>query len=236
MFQTNNRQENIIRLEAFDTNIRSRKTLVMQSAPIALARIALLESESLFKGKSIFVYHTSSGQSQGPDPLLHRRQWDSVFRVKDNFDLQILASYVSNAPKPVRICWQLGANHEPIPRALWTRWLPSAKTDISLIGYSADGNQGGCEWDSILFPLKAEQSAVERVLSARGTGIGTVVAHLSELAGAGAALAWTNIDEKDARGSLYWYDPNEGSNTEDSFTRKEAGALLEALASWVTRH
>jgi hypothetical protein len=229
--------EMALRLEAFDTNIRGRRTLILQGAPIALARIALLESESLFKGKSIFVYQSSSGQGQGqPDSLLHRRRWDAVFRVKENFDVQILASYVQNAPKPVRICWQLGSNHEAIPRALWTRWV---KGDVSLIGLSTDGNQGACEWEAILFPLKAEPSAVERVLSARGPGIGLSaagpIAHLSELTAAGAALAWTNIDEGDQRGGLYWYDPNEGSNTEDSFTRKEAGALLEALAGWVVR-
>lgn len=220
-------KEEPIRLEAFDAVIRGKRTLIVGSPELALQRIFLLESESLYKGKSILVYNSTQ-----PTPQILKHKWDVSFKIKDSFDLQMLATYVQNAPKPVRVLWYAPPD---IPRQVWQRWQ---KTDTSLIGYTPEGGLAGCEWESILFPLKCEQGVIERVLGARGSGIANMVRklrdHLSEIASSGASLAWTNIEESDSRGGLYWFDPLEGER-EDSFTKKEAMDLLMNLSKWIER-
>lgn len=220
-------QEEPIRLEAFDTNIRGKRTLVVGNSELSIQRIFILESESLYKGKSILVYNTSQ-----PPPQILKHKWDIVFKIKDSFDLQMLVTYVQNAPKPVRVLWYAPTE---IPRQVWQRWQ---KADISLIGFTQEGGLAGCEWESILFPLKCEQGVIERVLGARGSGIANMARklrdHLSEIASSGASLAWTNIEESDSRGGLYWFDPLEGVR-EDTFTKKEAVDVLMNLSKWIER-
>jgi hypothetical protein len=91
----------------------------------------------------------------------------------------------------------------------------------------------GCEWEAILFPLTANLAIVERTLALRGTNIRSLAAgvgeHLSDIAAKGAGLVWSNIDEKDSRGALYWYDPTEGHTEGEKLSKKEAVAMLEEV-------
>ena len=215
-------------LEAFDAPLRGHRTLIIGSTDDWLARLTLLESESLYKGRSILIIQDT------PNPILLKRKWDLIVRVKENFELQMLATYVANAPKPVRILW--ASDTGEIPRALWSKWV---KQDVSLIGVSELGSLQGirsCEWETIMFPLKCPETILERVLSARGSGIAGLVtrikSHMADLESSQAALAWTNIDS-DSRGNLYWYDPSEGRRSENLYTKKEASQLLDSLSRWV---
>jgi hypothetical protein len=152
----------------------------------------------------------------------------------------MLATYVANAPKPVRIVWISYGGTTPleIPRALWQKWDPS---DITLLGASKTGEMMGCEWEVIFFPLQNTPQFTEKVLSMRGSGTrmlaAGVSAHLSEIAENGAALVWSNIGESDSRGCLYWYDPTEGASVgqKDGITKTEAVSMLEELVGWVGR-
>jgi hypothetical protein len=56
--------------------------------------------------------------------------------------------------------------------------------------------------------------------------------YVQEIASSGAALVWTNIDEKESRGSLYWYDP-EIKDIDSSYTKQEVVQLLEGIAKWL---
>ena len=230
-------QGDSIRLEGFDTPLRGHKTLVVGPQELWLARMQQLASEAIYKGHNVLVIHETTKGTGREYPLLYRRRWDVIFRFRDAFDAQMIATYVQNAPKPCRILWCLPPPAGPaaeIPRALWSRWV---KNDITLLGGTEVGVMGACEWECILFPLKCDQVMIERVLSSRGSGIHQMATklrdHLSEIASSGAALAWTNVEEKDSRGALYWYDPSEGAQVaEDLFTRREASAMLEALSRW----
>jgi hypothetical protein len=53
-----------------------------------------------------------------------------------------------------------------------------------------------------------------------------VAPHLDEIAESGAALVWSNIDESDTRGALYWHDPKEGAKV-DLVSKEEAIGMLE---------
>jgi hypothetical protein len=213
-------------LEAFDEPLRGRKVLVVSSLDLALSRFATVESSSLFKGKSILVIGDTGSVPQVPNPLLFRKRWDVIFRVKDPFDAQMLATYVSHATKPVRIFWA----GDDIPKALWTKW-----TDVTLIGFSESGR--GCDWDVILFPIGHSYDAMERCLGGRNANIPLMLqrikAHLSEIADSKAGIAWSCIDHAGTPGSLFWYDPSEGRQTIQPFTKAEASALLNGIAKWL---
>ena len=152
-----------------------------------------------------------------------------VFRVKESFEAQMLATYVANAPKPVRILW-VSVGAVEIPRVLLQKWQGQ---DVSLLGGSHQGEMMGCEWETIFFPLHANSATVERTLALRGTNMRSLAAgvseHLSDIAAKGAALVWSNIDEKDSRGALYWYDPTEGIADGEKLSKKEAVQMLEEV-------
>ena len=112
-----------------------------------ISRIESLESESLYKGRSILVIHEPprpSGSGSAPLALL-RKRWDCVFRIRESFEAQMVATYVANAPKPVRILWFSMTTSQEIPRALWQKWSPPGSPDITLIGCSQSGEPLGCE-------------------------------------------------------------------------------------------
>jgi hypothetical protein len=193
-----------------------------------LARVTLLESESLYKGRTILVIHEPMrGVNMTLSPGLFRKRWDCIFRVRDTFEAQMLATYVANAPKPVRILWLAASASQEIPRALWQKW---ERTDVTLLGASTQGEMLGCEWEVIFFPLDTNSQAVERVLSMRGSGMRTLAqnvgSYLNEIAQNGAALVWSNIDEADTRGALYWYDPSEG-DLKEHVSKTDAVKMLE---------
>jgi hypothetical protein len=214
------------RLEGFDAVLRGRRLFIL-GVDAGLRRFAALESESLYRGKNVLVIGDAA-----PVPLaVWRRKWDVIFRMKDNFDAQMIATYVANAAKPVRVCW-LGGE---IPRGIWSRWV---KQDVTLIGCSETGGVGGTEWEAIFFGHGCEMGIVERVLGQRGVGssLAQVREHMSELAASGAALVWSNIDETGGfsatRGSLYWYDPESVAEIGTGLSRTEIAQMLDAVKKW----
>jgi hypothetical protein len=234
-FEKSVQKEEVVQIEGFDTPLRGTRVLLVGSIDQAYKRFTMIESEALYRGKSILVLQEGSQASTVP-LVVWRKKWDVVFRVKEPYDAQMLATYVANCQKPVRIFWIVDGRHGDIPRGLWSRWV---KQDITLIGScSADstgGWIGGCEWETIFFPHQCPASTIERVLSSRGSGYSSLVQkckeYLPEIASSGAAVVWTNIDEKEHRGSLYWYDP-ETKETEQSFTKQEVVQLLEGITKW----
>jgi len=218
-----------MRIESLDVPFRGHRTLVVGSVELALQRFSLLESSSAYKGKNILVIQ--SQESSLGHPLIFRKRWDVTFRVKDAFDVQLLATYVSNAPKPSRVFWlsvgQSGQSGQSgdIPRALWTRW----SHDVSLIGCSEVGSINGCEWETILFPLGYPVEKVERVLHGRGPSmLKELKEHWTELLDAKAAVAWVSSSN-----TIHWYDPAENVYDAPLYTKEEAAAVLQSLASWV---
>ncbi len=226
-----------LQLEGFDGSIRGTKTLFIGKEQDLLCRLAVLEGESLFKGRTILVIQERARSTQGANvPLcLLKRRWDCVFRVRENFEAQMVATYAANAPKPLRIVWWCdgGGGHE-IPRALWNRWT---KNDVTLLGFSHAGDMLGCEWDTIYFPKDATESMIGVVLGSRGTGVRSLASgisgHLTEISASGAALVWSNVGDADTRGSLYWYDPTEGRAQMYKMSKVEAVGMLDEVARWM---
>ena len=234
-----------IRLEGFDGGIRGHRCLIIGKESDWLAHMNTLESESLYKGRSILVIHEPMrGITAAVSSSIFRKRWDCIFRVRDSFEAQMVATYVANAPKPVRILWIAATGAQEIPRALTSKW---ERGDITLLAASARAETNGaprlgsgrsemlgCEWEVIFFPLHATSATVEKILGMRGTGVRQIAhdigAHLSEIAAHGAGLVWSNIDETDSRGALYWYDPSEGQKS-DKLTNDEVVKMLEEVVS-----
>lgn len=215
-----------IRLEGFDGTIAGKRVCIFGSPSEWLGRLALLESEALYKGRTILVCSQLARGSHPPSGLM-RRRWDAVFSPKENFDYQMLLTYVANAPKPVRVCWYSTGGSGEIPRAIWSRWS-SPGSQVTLLGCNEGINSGelwGVEWDVILFPLAATSGFVEKVLGRRGTGYRSQVAgiaeHLDDIRSNGAALCWA--------GGLLWYDPSEGQEALPKLGSREAAQMLEEV-------
>lgn len=233
-----------VRLEAFERSLRGRKICIFGEPTDWLLRLSVLEGESLYKGRTVLVI---GGQGRGwagrqglPPASLMRRRWDAIFSPRENFDYQMLLTYITNAPKPCRVCWwQPEAAAAEIPRVVWSKFGP----EVTLFGFQGGLTRGdlwGVEWDAILFPLSVREDFVGRVLSSRGSGIRAAMAgltaNLDEIRANGAALAWSNIEERDSRGSLYWYDPEEGKeHLQSGITKDEALGIVEDLKGFLSR-
>lgn len=209
-----------MRIESLDVPFRGHRTLVLGSVELALQRFSLLESSSAYKGKNILVLQEGQEVSVG-HPLIFRKRWDCIFRVKDAFDLQLLATYVTNSPKPSRVFWHTMGTGD-IPRGLWSRWTQ----DISLLGCS-ETMIGGCDWETVLFPLGYPFERVERVVG-RASVLKDLKEHWSELLDAKAAVAWIC-----AKNTLHWYDPSEHVYDAPLYTKEEASTILQSLAKWL---
>jgi len=206
-----------MRIESLDVPFVGHRTLVVGSVDLALYRFSLLESASAYKGKNILVIQ--EGQELGAgNPLLFRKRWDCIFRVKDSFDMQLLSTYVSNAPKPSRVFWMCMGTAGDIPRALWSRWT------VSLLGCSE--SMPTCDWETVLFPLGYAIDRVERIIPR--TVLKDVREHWSELLDAKAAIAWVASSN-----TIHWYDPLEHAYDAPLYTKDEAATILQSLATWV---
>lgn len=229
------RTEEPLRIEGFDTPLSGRRALILGDSIQWLNLLAGLEAEQLYRGRTILVIHDTKHGVSVPITLW-RRRWDAVFRVRENFEAQMVATYVANAPKPVRVVWICmgGASMSEIPRVIWSRW---ARQDITLLGCSEQTMIGGVEWECILFPQKCTHDTMEAILGARGGAacsglVSKIREGLSEINTSGAAIVWSSIEESAAYGSLYWYDPK-GMGGEIGWKKEDVKDILESIGRWV---
>lgn len=230
-----------LRIEAFDMAIQGKRIAVVGDPEAGLGFIRSLEADQIYRGRSILVLQEANhGTAAALPSILLRHRWDFIVRVKEGFEAQILATYVANAPKPIRILWYslrgsgTQQNTGEIPRALWSRWTQG----VTLVGCQGDSFLGGCEWECIFFPPAHDKDKIERILAARG-GIAATAQFtrirdgVSEITASGAALVWSCVEEADTRaGGLYWYDPKEYSASLQ-WSAVDVEDTLRTIADWV---
>jgi hypothetical protein len=222
-------------LEAFEESVRGHKILIFDSIELALSRFFLVESNSLYKGKNILIISDTGNTPQISNPLLFRKRWDVIFRLKDAFDAQMIATFVAHSTKPARILWvSSGQAGDTIPKTLWSKWTAA---DITLFCLTQASSYVSCEWDVILFPLGYTYDIIERNLSQRHGHIPIMLQRIKqnilEIYDAKAGIAWSCLDHKGTPGTLYWYDPSEGKSTHQLFTKSEASTLLGSISKWL---
>jgi hypothetical protein len=53
---------------------------------------------------------------------------------------------------------------------------------------------------------------------------------MKEIQASEVGLVWSSIEETDANGGLYWFDPAEGAGGSSLYTSQEAADILRSVA------
>lgn len=210
-----------IRVEGFSGSLRGKRIWIVGEEILLANRLHCLESEMLGRGRKVLILADHRILPRWASKM----GWDAVFRLKDANDLRLALTYIQYAAKPVRVVW-LG--EEPTQQLL-QKWV---KEDVTVFGTGHHVPRH--DWDAIFFSGGMEARTIEEGLILRmGSAklsqfsLRTV---LPELRVAKAGLVWSNVDEDDKTGYLYWYDLAEGQTAEEPLNPAETAAFLRDLA------
>lgn len=211
-----------IQIEGFEASIKSKKLWFVGDDPLLLRRLNLFHTEILGRGKFICVQadvhaHVPKAYFKFP--------WDAFFRVKDNQDLRLVLTYITNATKPITIVW-IGEEMPPV--------VFNKVADATVFALGSRNYTPKEPWDALFFSPDLLPHSVEEMLTTRlGTGKikhANIRSILAELRTAKASLVWSKIDDVDKHGYLYWIDTMEGQAPEEPWNPTETAQFLRDLA------
>ena len=218
-----------IRLEGFAERLKGYKMFCVGSPSLLpsllRSRISILDSEVGLRGRKVLVVQDGSPHAA----WIIRFKWDAVFVVKDNSDLRMAITYVTNCARPVRLVW--AATTEPSTQIFA---LISKCEGLSIVGIGPTIPMSA-EWDAVFWTHDNTIDSIESVLNARvgaaTTGKYNISSVLKEIRGSELGLVWSSIGESDKRGFLYWFDPSEGTTgSAGLYSLKESADLLRSIA------
>ena len=213
-----------VRLEAFAERLKGQKIYCVGSPALLpsllRSRIAVIDSEVAQRGRRVLV------MQEGGALWLTRLKWDAMFIIKDQSDLRLALTYVTNCAKPVRLVWGFGEPSVPVFNYL------SRCEGLSLIGLGSM-TPLSTEWDAIFWTHDTGADVIESVLNGRIGPLTTekykIASVLKEVRGSELGLVWSSIGESDKKGFLYWFDPSEGA-TGSIYSLEESADLLRIIA------
>lgn len=218
-----NRMSEVIHLEGFESSIRGKKVWVIGDESLALRRLNLSVSENLGRGRTVCILDSHRTLPKS----FQKFAWDALFKVKDQQDLRLALTYITNATKPIHVVW-IG---EEVSGQVLQKLLDPAMTVIALGSRTHVPIQ---PWNAIFFPSDMNSQQVEEMLISRvgPSGLKTMNLRsiLPELRTAKASLVWSNIDETERSGSLYWFDTMDGQPPEELWNPIETAVFLRDLA------
>jgi len=218
-----NRMSEVIHLEGFESSIRGKKVWVIGDESLALRRLNLSVSENLGRGRTVCVLDSHRALPKS----FQKFSWDALFKLKDQQDLRLALTYITNATKPIHVVW-VG---EEITAQVLQKLLDPAMTVIALGSRTHIPVQ---PWNAIFFPSDMNSQQVEEMLISRvgpsGLKTKNLRSILPELRTAKASLVWSNIDETERSGSLYWFDTMDGQPPEELWNPMETAGFLHDLA------
>ena len=218
-----NRMSEVIHLEGFESSIRGKKVWVIGDESLALRRLNLSVSENLGRGRTVCILDSHRTLPKS----FQKFAWDALFKLKDQQDLRLALTYITNAMKPIHVVW-VG---EEISAQVLQKLLDPAITVIALGSRTHVPVQ---PWNAIFFPSDMNSQQVEEMLISRvgPSGLKTMNLRsiLPELRTAKASLVWSNIDETERSGSLYWFDTMDGQPPEELWNPMETAGFLHDLA------
>lgn len=213
----------VIHLEGFESSIRGKKVWVIGDESLALRRLNLSVSENLGRGRTVCILDSHRTLPKS----FQKFAWDALFKLKDQQDLRLALTYITNAMKPIHVVW-VG---EEISAQVLQKLLDPAITVIALGSRTHVPIQ---PWNAIFFPSDMNSQQVEEMLISRvgPSGLKTMNLRsiLPELRTAKASLVWSNIDETERSGSLYWFDTMDGQPPEELWNPMETAGFLHDLA------
>lgn len=218
-----NRMSEVIHLEGFESSIRGKKVWVIGDESLALRRLNLSVSENLGRGRTVCILDSHRTLPKS----FQKFAWDALFKLKDQQDLRLALTYITNATKPIHVVW-VG---EEMSAQVLQKLLDPAITVIALGSRTHVPIQ---PWNAIFFPSDMNSQQVEEMLISRVglSGLKTMNLRsiLPELRTAKASLVWSNIDETERSGSLYWFDTMDGQPPEELWNPMETAGFLHDLA------
>jgi hypothetical protein len=183
----------------------------------------MLDMEVVHRGRKVLFLQ--EGNVNGV--WLLRMKWDAVFVLRDSQDLRLALTHIIHSTRPTRLVW---AGGEPSPQVA----QQLAKCEgLTIIGLGLT-NPVSSDWTAIFWTCDTNPETVEPVLHYRIGPHKTEQYHiksvLKEIQASELGLVWSSIGESDKKGSLYWFDPSEGSTGSNLYSREETVELLRSIA------
>jgi hypothetical protein len=219
-----------LRLEGFGESVKGHRVACVATSPrtaeaFVRGRVAVLDADVAHRGRKILVVQ---GGSAAPR-WLTSIGWDATFHVRDVADLKLALTHIQHATRPARVVW---FGSEPQAAVLAALAKMEGLTFLSVMDRTPMVASHEA-WQAILWAPDAGQEDIEAAVGARmGTGAvgGQLRAVLKELRASNVGLVWSAIGETDRRGSLYWYDPQEGGDLQPALDLGEAADMLRRVA------
>lgn len=213
----------VIHLEGFESSIRGKRVWIVGEELLALRRLNLSVSENLGRGRTVCVidsHHTLPKSFQ-------KFSWDAIFKLKDQQDLRLALTYITNATKPIHVVWVGEEMSTQVFQKL-------SDVNTTVIGLGSRTTLPLQPWNAIFFPQDMNSQQIEEMLVSR---VGPMKLKsmnlrsiLPELKTAKASLVWSTIDETERAGSLYWFDTMDGQPPEEIWNPMETAIFLHDLA------
>ena len=217
----------VIHLEGFESSIRGKKIWVIGDESLALRRLNISVTENLGRGRTVCIIDSHRTLPKS----FQKFSWDALFKLKDQQDIRLALTYITNATKPIHIVW-VG---EEIQAAVFQKLLEPTMT---VIGLGSRTHVPIQPWNAIFFPSDMNSQQVEEMLISRvgPNALRTMNLRsiLPELKTAKASLVWSNIDEAERSGSLYWFDTMDGQPPDELWNPHETAGFLRDLADRIT--
>ncbi len=218
-----------LRLEGFGESVKGHRVACVATSPRAAetfvrGRVAAMDAEVAHRGRKILVV-----QGTVPPRWLTSIGWDATFHVRDVADLKLALTHLQHATRPARVVW---FGTEPQAAVLAAVAKMDGLTFLAVME-RAPAAIANDVWQAIFWAPDAGQDDVEAAIGSRmGSGAvgGQLRAVLKELRASNVGLVWSSIGEADRRGSLYWYDPQEGGDLQPSLGLGDAADVLRRVA------
>jgi len=213
----------VIHLEGFESSIRGKKVWIVGDDSLALRRLNLSVTESLGRGRTVCIIDSHHALPKS----FQKFSWDAIFKLKDQQDLRLALTYITNATKPIHVVWVGDEISQQIFQKL-------SDTTTTVIGLGSRSHVPVQPWNVIFFPHDMNSQQIEEMLLSR---VGqnklrsmNLRSILPELKTAKASLVWSTIDETERAGSLYWFDTMDGQPPEELWNPMETSTFLHDLA------
>ena len=190
------------------------------------SRLAIADMEVAHRGRKVLFLQ--EGCVHGP--WLLRMKWDALFILRESQDLRLALTYVIHATRPTRLVWAGQEQQQVIQQLVKCE-------SLTTIGLGSQNPQS-VDWQAIFWTSDVEPETVEPVLHGR---LGIYVTEkyrvksvLKEIQTSELGLVWSSIGESDKKGSLYWFDPSEGSTADSVYSKTEIVEILRSVADSLT--
>lgn len=218
-----------IHLEGYSAPLRKQKLFCIsesaQSLDIMFQGLYKTYFEEVLRRNKLIVFFSDVY-------LKHHAKWldhyhsDATFRIRDNNDLRLAATFIQHTSKPLCIIWY---GHD-LPISLFNLWSANHnKEDITLITGGTSITRA--EYTSIFWSSKSSYDDIHSVILYKmGPKNMDLKLIIQECKASEVSLVWSSFGEPDKSGSLYWFDFNSVKQSAPHINYVQASEYLRTLA------